>query len=475
MASDVKTNRHKLKITREARKTNFPTKLFQLLILSALTLLVLFPNHAFSSNDNEWSHKAWTVNAAENYVKYTTRGSRIYGHQFGFLKNPESCNIDNLWLTLSSSDSRVKKLRGTEVMIRFIIDDSDFVIPVDLTSVVTLFSGKDNKGTSPTGFQVLAFSNFIPNDNFIELLKSGHSATIEIVGPKMLVQSLDLPSENFSLDGFIAARLKADDWCNAHTTSTESSLQPEAIKTTAPPIFRGATLGMSVREYNQLESAIKGYMPTLSIKQQTKQQTKLKRGLRENEERSCQETKTPGLVKCHFYVSKEIGNAELYNLQFVVFNERIVDIVASIRNPKRSENAIEDVFNYYSEMYGNKNFEYSPLPEKTLSSYLDLDKSFWESLRIGLSRQRSVHYTKLSSPKNQFSVNFMYQPHENKFFDKDLEAYGVIVLRNEEAHKEIKIFQDKFKQLEAQKYKRENEIRVKRHVKDRLEVQKYMY
>ena len=196
-------------------------KCLQFFMLSSFVLLMLFIKPAYSNDNNEWSHDDWTVISygGLNLIKYVAHGDNIYGHEFGFSKTPNTCSNDNLWIRWSSGDPRVKDLKGTEATFQFDVDGTSFQIQVDLVSSSDLIPPRDDIGNAtPSSPQIMTFSNFIPNTNFIKLLETGHVVTIDIVGPKELIQYLDVPSDKFSLEGFIATRLKAKDWCDSHTS-----------------------------------------------------------------------------------------------------------------------------------------------------------------------------------------------------------------------------------------------------------------
>jgi len=65
--------------------------------------------------------------------------------------------------------------------------------------------------------KVMMFTNSDAGEDLIRILNKGRQLTVKIIGPKNLVNDLDIPEDTFSLNGFIASRGKAKAMCDMLT------------------------------------------------------------------------------------------------------------------------------------------------------------------------------------------------------------------------------------------------------------------
>ena len=157
----------------------------------------------FSNKEEEWTNKDWSVASKVGRIFYITHGSAVWGHEFGFFKNSGSCGGDILWISFSSDNDKVLDFVGKIVQFRINVDGQSYDVNLNMLDA--------NKLTPVT--KVMLFTNFVAGDKFIDLLNKGHKVSIKIIGPKEFVKFLDIPEDSFSLDGYIASRLKAKDIC----------------------------------------------------------------------------------------------------------------------------------------------------------------------------------------------------------------------------------------------------------------------
>ena len=155
----------------------------------------------------EWSIKDWSVRFDENKVFYITHGSVVWGHEFGFFKAPGYCVSNTIWITFSSVNDEVLNFIGKDAVFRITVDGTSFRINVNMLTA--------QKFTPTT--KVMMFTNSYAGDDLINILNKGKKLTLKIIEPKDLVKYLDIQDDEFSLNGFIAARLKAKEMCDAVT------------------------------------------------------------------------------------------------------------------------------------------------------------------------------------------------------------------------------------------------------------------
>ena len=144
---------------------------------------------------------AWQVSTNSGHVRYSTHGTTVRGHQFGFVKLARRCDDDILWLSWSSDDPQVKRLIKSKVKLLIDVDGISFRIGVDLTTASSLI---------PLTTVVL-FTNFLAGPTFVDLLNRGKKIGITISEPAS--QLFDLPHDEFSLAGFAVARQQAKKTC----------------------------------------------------------------------------------------------------------------------------------------------------------------------------------------------------------------------------------------------------------------------
>ena len=165
----------------------------------SVATLVCASSVIFAINKSTWSVSSDSVG-----VRYTANGKLAVGHQFGFVKIYKHCDADMLWVLLSSKDKEIKKLKGNKMEIALLIDDgSALTIPLDFYQYTDI----------PPDFVAAVFTNTPMNSKFIDLLKSSKKVNVKVQSPDNLAKMMQVPAEQFDLDGLLAAREKAYKQC----------------------------------------------------------------------------------------------------------------------------------------------------------------------------------------------------------------------------------------------------------------------
>jgi len=139
-----------------------------------------------------------------------THGTAVWGHEFGFFKDPNDCGVDTLWLTFSSSDERVKEFVGKDVVIGLNIDGKEFDIKTPMLSSDTI------------GFtHVMMFTNWEADSQFVTEILNGKRAVVKIKEPAELEGLLDIKEDEFGLDGFVDSREEAMAICKENEPSID--------------------------------------------------------------------------------------------------------------------------------------------------------------------------------------------------------------------------------------------------------------
>lgn len=159
--------------------------------------------------ERSWAEKgalgdeSWYVKPRIGRYFYITHGAAVWGHEFGFFKDPSNCAVDTLFLTFSSSDERVKGFEGKDVVISITIDGKAFNVRTPMLSVEAI-------GIT----QVMMFTNWQADNAMIAAIAKGKRANVTITEPKELAALLDIKDDEFALDGFKDSRAQAMDACS---------------------------------------------------------------------------------------------------------------------------------------------------------------------------------------------------------------------------------------------------------------------
>ncbi|MBZ0166986.1 MAG: hypothetical protein K8I00_09270 [Candidatus Omnitrophica bacterium] len=146
--------------------------------------------------------EGWGLESKAGRFFYVTRGNAVWGHKFGYFKDPVDCSVDTLWLLFSAADQKVTEFEGKNVNIVFDVDGQEYKITVPLLSTGTI------------GYTyVMTFTNHQADAALLEALKEGKEVVIRISGPPELTALLDIPEDSFDLQGFKETRAAAADAC----------------------------------------------------------------------------------------------------------------------------------------------------------------------------------------------------------------------------------------------------------------------
>lgn len=184
------------------------------LSIQVVTLILISCTLLFAGQQEQsWEYKNWQVKTHEDFISCITHGQVVHGHEFGILKKRGNGNQNLLYISWSASGKGFVEYQGKDAELRFNIDGlirRQATIP--LLSAIEPYPGRT----------IGVFTNLAVGENFISLLKSGHKLEVTIHGPDELVNTLDITSDTFSLDGFTATLLKAQEFCEL-TGQGESS------------------------------------------------------------------------------------------------------------------------------------------------------------------------------------------------------------------------------------------------------------
>ena len=152
-------------------------------------------------------YEDWEVDRYNNIVRYSTHGSIVHGHRFGWIKKAGNCDTDILATTISTKKNNKERLydfKGESIDLRINFPQAEgedsAIINTDLIGVFDFATLK-----------IAFFGNFIQGQMFDSLMAYFNTIKFEITNPHKIY--FDIPSDQYSLNGYVAAKLKAKELC----------------------------------------------------------------------------------------------------------------------------------------------------------------------------------------------------------------------------------------------------------------------
>lgn len=159
-------------------------------------------------------YEDWEVDTYNNIVRYSTHGSIVHGHRFGWIKKAGNCDTDILATTISTKKINKERLygfKGESINLRINFPQAEGEDPAIInTDLISVFDFATLK--------IAFFGNFIQGQMFDSLMAYFNTIKIEVTNPHKIY--FDIPSDEFSLNGYVAAKLKAKELCEDIVKST---------------------------------------------------------------------------------------------------------------------------------------------------------------------------------------------------------------------------------------------------------------
>jgi len=159
-------------------------------------------------------YEDWEVDRYNNIVRYSTHGSIVHGHRFGWIKKAGNCDTDILATTISTkkiNKERLYDFKGESIDLRINFpqakEEDPAIINTDLIGVFDFATLK-----------IAFFGNFIQGQMFDSLMAYFNTIKVEITNPHKIY--FDIPSDEYSLNGYVAAKLKAKELCEEIVKTT---------------------------------------------------------------------------------------------------------------------------------------------------------------------------------------------------------------------------------------------------------------
>jgi len=178
-------------------------------------------SYANSADPQEIKYKNWTVDFfIDDIIRYSTNGSVVNGHRFGWLIKPGACDVDVLYLAISTYKSNAatlkNKLNGKIVPLKISFPEIT-KIPKTVKIKTDFLSAMDY---TPT-LTVVNFSHFHMGRVLDLRMRELKKIIIEIDTP--FSKLFDITWDEYDLNGYVASRQKAHEICEQHSIQRMAS------------------------------------------------------------------------------------------------------------------------------------------------------------------------------------------------------------------------------------------------------------
>ena len=178
-------------------------------------MFVLPFSYANAGNSQEIKYKNWTVDFfIDDIIRYSTNGTNVNGHKFGWLIKPGACDVDVLYLAISTYKANAvalkKNLNGKTIPLKISFPEIT-KIPETVKIKTDFLSAMDY---TPT-LTVANFSHFHMGRTLDLRMRELKKIKIEVDSPYS--DLFDITWDEYDLNGYIAAKKKAHDICEQHS------------------------------------------------------------------------------------------------------------------------------------------------------------------------------------------------------------------------------------------------------------------
>ena len=177
-------------------------------------MFVLPFSYANAGNSQEIKYKNWTVDFfIDDIIRYSTNGTNVNGHKFGWLIKPGACDVDVLYLAISTYKANAvalkKNLNGKTIPLKISFPEitkipetvkikTDFLSAMDFTPSLT----------------VANFSHFHMGRELDLRMSELKKIKIEVDTP--FSKLFDITWDEYDLNGYISAKQKAHEICEQY-------------------------------------------------------------------------------------------------------------------------------------------------------------------------------------------------------------------------------------------------------------------
>ena len=191
-------------------------KLENIFVMILIVFMFALPFcYANAGDQQEIKYKNWTVDFfIDDIIRYSTNGMIVNGHVFGWLIRPGACDVDVLYLAISTykenATSLKKNLNGKIIPLKISFPEI-IQIPQTIKIKTDFLSAMDY---TPT-LTVANFSHFHMGRRLDLRMRELRKIKIEVDSPYS--DFFDITWDEYDLNGYIAAKEKAHEICEQHS------------------------------------------------------------------------------------------------------------------------------------------------------------------------------------------------------------------------------------------------------------------
>ena len=191
-------------------------KLENTFVMILIVFMFALPfSYANAGDQQEIKYKNWTVDFfIDDIIRYSTNGIVVNGHVFGWLVRPGACDVDVLYLAISTyrenATSLKKNLNGKIIPLKISFPEIT-QIPQTIKIKTDFLSAMDY---TPT-LTVANFSHFHMGRKLDLRMRELRKIKIEVDSPYS--DFFDITWDEYDLNGYIAAKEKAHEICEQHS------------------------------------------------------------------------------------------------------------------------------------------------------------------------------------------------------------------------------------------------------------------
>ena len=197
-------------------------KLENTFVMILIVFMFALPfSYAKAGDHKEIKYKNWTVDFfIDDIIRYSTNGTNVNGHLFGWMIRPGACDIDVLYLAISTYEENAaslkKNLNGKIIPLKISFPEIN-QIPKTVKIKTDFLSAMDY---SPS-LTVANFSHFHMGRGLDLRMRELKKIKIEVDAP--FSKLFDVKWDVYDLNGYIAARKKAHEICEQHSIQRMAS------------------------------------------------------------------------------------------------------------------------------------------------------------------------------------------------------------------------------------------------------------
>ena len=176
-------------------------------------MFVLPFSYANAGERQEIKYKNWTVDFQSEVIRYSTNGLSVNGHIFGWLVRPGACDVDVLYLSISTykenATSLKKNLNGKTIPLKISFPE---ITQIPVTGCLKQALYLQRTINLCAIFVYFSYRSIILNPLRLRELKK-----IKIEVDRPYSDLFDITWDEYDLNGYIAAKEKAHDICEQHS------------------------------------------------------------------------------------------------------------------------------------------------------------------------------------------------------------------------------------------------------------------